>query len=108
VDERSGFRCSQVLGFGTAHVIGFGTTTLMAAPTVGTPEVKSTCGVGFSQQNNANCTFGNRTEYSVIQQGSAPCISLNNRLPLLRYIEPLCKLKLQKDKSELKALEKEL
>jgi len=45
------FRCgTQVIGCGIAHVTGFGTTALKAAPpvSVGTPDVKSTCGVGFS------------------------------------------------------------
>jgi len=51
------------------------------------------------------CMYG--MEYSVAQKRSPPCISLNNRLPLLRYVGPPSKLKLQKDKSELKALEKE-
>jgi len=57
-DERSGssretkicFRCgTQVTVLGTTHVTGFGTTAFTAAlpVSVGTPDVKSACGVGI-------------------------------------------------------------
>jgi len=45
------FPCGlQVIGFGTTQVTGFGTTALIAGPPVSIviPDVKSTCGVGFS------------------------------------------------------------